>query len=237
MDTVTLERQFYRLSLKLMSLLRILYIDSDPHLASQVLEYFNPPSGMPEELILRRNKELPEKDKYEYFFHFVPTFERALEVLLLHNFDPVGKARGLEPFDTIFVEVRRKNKLDKYSWQDFLKRVNSIGLNLLGLTQGFLGYGPEIDGSVREQLANLGVRYYLSKPFSFERLRSILKEYSFHARGSHYIKVEEREKEDNPLVRRRVLRFYNIEGKLEAVELSQIYASQEQRELDYKISR
>ncbi|MEY3826734.1 MAG: hypothetical protein RLZZ148_1551, partial [Cyanobacteriota bacterium] len=34
-----------------MSLLRILYIESDPHLASQMLENFNPPSGMPEELI------------------------------------------------------------------------------------------------------------------------------------------------------------------------------------------
>jgi hypothetical protein len=214
-----------------MSLLRILYIESDPHLASQMLENFNPPSGMPEELIARRNKELPDKDKYEYFFHFVPTYETALEILVRHNFDPIGKEKGLLPFNTIFIEVRRKNKLDKYSWIDFLKKVNSIGVERLALTQGFLAHGPEIDGSVREQLANLGVRYYFPKPFGFDRIRSSLKEYCFYSKGSHYTTIESREKPENTSLKRRVLRFYNIEGKLEAVELSPIYASQEQSDL------
>jgi hypothetical protein len=220
-----------------MSLLKILYIESDPHLAAQVLERFNPPSGMPEELIHKRNKQLAEKDKYQYFFHFAPSFQDAMDMLLLHNFDPVGRRRGLKPFDTVFVEVRRKSKLDRYSYLDFLKRINAIGLQRLGLSGGLLGHGAEIDCALREQIANLGVRYYIPKPFSFDRLGSTLKEYSFYAQGSHYIIIEERDGEGEASPGRRLLRFYNIDGKFEAVQLSTMYASQEASPLDDKVLR
>jgi hypothetical protein len=209
-----------------MQLLQILYTESDTMLASQILEHFNPPTGMPLELLEKRNKHLPEKDKYKYNFHFCSNFTETLNKLVLHNFDPLGREIGLKPFDTVFLEVRRKSKLDRYSWSDFLHCLSSIGLERLQLTRGLIAHGPEIDLETREILANHGVRYYLPKPFPLDKLRLTLKNYEFYSAGSHYIKIEEREKSEDSAIKRRVLRFYNFDGKLEALELSAAYPSQ-----------
>jgi hypothetical protein len=205
-------------------LFHVLYVESDPLIAAEVLKHFNPPKNMPFELIKKLNKKSAAKERYDFLFTYTGDYRSALRSLLDHNFDPLQKQRGLIPFDTILFEVKGRINTPKFSWLDFIAEVSQFGIARLGLTNGFLAFGAQTSESVKDLLMNYGVRKLIKKPFTVEELRQQLVEYLEVLEGSKYLYVEERPdtRQENQEVIRRVVRFVNSKGKATGIHLASL---------------
>jgi hypothetical protein len=209
----------------------ILYVDSDPLSATQLVQHFNPPKFMSAQLSqlsdkpARKNAKEP---KHKFVFIHCPTYRKALQILLSRNGDPhpLAKKKAKPPIYTIFFEVNRKIKTstEKYNWLNFLQDIHQLGIHRLNLNNGFLAFGYQASDAFMEQLMFYGVRKFLKKPFSMEDLNTVLDSYVNTNRGSSTFYIDERKEESEPgkLVTRRSARYYDLNGKLGSVDLPYI---------------
>lgn len=204
-------------------LFHVLYVDSDPLMAVEVLKRFNPPQNMSAELIKKLNKKAEEEEQYHFLFSHTSNYKEALRLLLDHNFDPLQKKRGLRPFDTIFFEVKGRTNTEKFGWVDFLANISQLGIHRLGLTNGFLAFGSIGSPANLDILMNYRVCKFIKKPFSLDELNQYFQDYLKILKGSKMLWIEERpETKGEKEVTRRIARFHNPKGKLTSIELASL---------------
>jgi hypothetical protein len=214
----------------------ILYVDSDPLNATQLLQHFNPPKFMSAHLTKLSGKHQPKtakEPKHSFIFIHCPTYRKALQILLSRNGDPhpLAKKKAKPPIYTVFFEVNRRIRTatEKYNWLDFLQDIHQLGIHRLGLTNGFLAFGSQASEAVMEKLMFYGVRKFLKKPFAMDELKSALVSYVNTNAGSSAFYIEERKEAEaaGRLITRRSVRYYARDGKLGSVDLPYI---EEERE-------
>lgn len=209
----------------------ILYVDSDPLSATQLLQYFNPPKFMSVALTKlsgKHQQKASKESKHSFIFIHCPTYRKALQILLSRNGDPhpLAQKKAKPPIYTVFFEVNRKIRTatEKYNWLDFIQDIHQLGIHRLGLSNGFLAFGSQASEAVMEQLMFYGVRKFLKKPFTMEELHSFLVSYVNANTGSSAFYIDERKEasEAGRLITRRSLRYYDLDGKLGSVDLPYI---------------
>ncbi|MEL4897431.1 hypothetical protein [Crocosphaera sp. Alani8] len=197
-----------------MKRIKILYVDTNPENAIQVLKYFNPPQYLPP------NFQTRTSDPYEFVFIHCPSYEIGLKNLVTYNLDPLAKDRNLIPFDTIFFETKKRVAPDVYSWQKFLVDVSRLGIlpDRLHLPYGLIAFGHQGGEPIKDYLMNHGVRKLIKKPFDLEELKQTLTEYFNTVFGSPRCNYENR-KPDELGVIRRYIRYENTEGSFVGIPL------------------
>ena len=205
--------------------LRILYIDSDLKGAGQLLRYFNPPKYLTAELAERSKKE---NVSYEFIFIHCRTHEIGLRTLVAHNSDPLAEKRGLQPFDSIFFETKKRVANNKYSWINFLEDIAQLGTlpERLNLPYGLLAFGSQSSEAIKDQLMYYGVRKFIKKPFSLENLENTLQEFFDTIFGSSRYYVEERPESETGVIRR-IIRFFKRNGSLSGIHLPYLKKEEE----------
>jgi hypothetical protein len=194
--------------------IQILYVDSNLTTAGQILKYFNPPQYMTTEL------SQASSESYQFTFIHCRTYEIALRTLAAHNLDPLSKKRGLQPFDTIFFEIKKRVSPDKYSWINFLSDIAQLGVlpDRLNLPFGLLAFGNQASEAIKDQLMIFGVRKFVKKPFELEELKQLLNDYFNTIYGSTRFYLEER-KEAQTGITRRLIRYQNHAGSFAGIHL------------------
>lgn len=214
-------------------LFHILYVDSDPLTAGQVLMHFNPPKNMPIKLLNKLNKKLNKEEQYNFLFTYCDDYKEALRRLLDHNYDPLQKQRGITPFDTILFEIKVRSEPGKYSWLDFIGDVSQFGIHRLGLSSGFLAFGSLASEATKDTLMSYGVRAFIKKPFTTEQLGIHLRQYLETLEGSRIFYVEERNAtlDTGQEITRRVLRYINARGRTTGIHLASLEKERKKKTL------
>lgn len=197
-----------------MKRIKILYVDTNPETAIQVLKYFNAPLYLPSHL---RSKT---DEPYEFIFIHCPSYEIALKNLVTYNLDPLAKDRKLTPFDTIFFETKKRVAPNVYSWQKFIGDVAKLGTmpDRLHLPYGFIAFGNQGGETIKDYLMTYGVRKFIKKPFDLEELKQTLIEYFDIIFGSNRLHIEQRKEDETGLIRR-YIRYDNTENVFASIKL------------------
>ncbi|ACK73713.1 hypothetical protein PCC7424_5637 (plasmid) [Gloeothece citriformis PCC 7424] len=206
-----------------MELFYILLIDSDPVLAGQIVEYFNPPMFYASDLVTSKNKAGNKTKPYQFVFIYCRTFKKALQTLIAHNGDPYAKERNLPCIDTILFEIKEntRGRKEKFSYWEFLQEIHQLGMQRLKL-KGLLAQSPFFSESLKDELTWYGVRGFLRKPFTLEQLEEYLQKFSHLVNGSTTFFIEPRSKATSVSHQtqiQRVLRYYNRFNKLAGISL------------------
>ncbi|EAZ87978.1 hypothetical protein [Crocosphaera chwakensis] len=197
-----------------MKRIKILYVDTNPETAIQILKYFNPPQYLPRQFQTKTN------DPYKFVFIHCPSYEIALKNLVTYNLDPLAKDRKLIPFDTIFFETKKRVSPDVYSWQKFISDVAKLGIlpDRLNLPYGFIAFGNQGGEQIKDYLMNYGVRRFIKKPFDLEEVKQTLIEYFNIIFGSDRLHIDERKETETGLIRR-YIRYDNTDGVYAGIKL------------------